>query len=62
LNWSRKKDICGGREMIETDCKLFCITKKDGIYQPMKLRGRQWIYLNQTRCVFDAKKIIEASR
>jgi len=45
--------------MIETDCKRFCITKKDGVYQPMKLQGRRWINLDQAKNIVEAKKIIE---
>ena len=59
MNWTKPKKISGNRVMIETDCKQFCITKKDVVYQPMKLRGRQWIYLEKTKNIVEAKKIIE---
>jgi len=47
--------------MIQTDCKQFCITKKDGVYQPMKKLGNRWINLEKAKTIVDAKKIIEAA-
>ena len=45
--------------MIQTDCKQFCITKKDGVYQPMKVQGNRWINLEKAKTIAEAKKIIE---
>ena len=57
MKWRKQKPITGGRTAIKSECGLFCITKKDGMYRPLKLRGNTWKALAyDINNIDDAKK------
>jgi len=55
LRWKKPRSIVGGRTSISSVCGRFCITKKDGIYQPMKLKGALWVRLAPSSDILEAK-------
>ena len=59
IRWSKPKPTFGNRIAIKSLCGRFCITKEDGIYQPMKLKGAIWVKLKQSDDLKQAKKIVE---
>ncbi|NOR68526.1 MAG: hypothetical protein GQ532_02315 [Methylomarinum sp.] len=60
IRWGRPSNIVGGRSSIKSKCGLFCITKKDGEYQPLRLKGSIWVSLDVTNDISAAKSSCEA--
>ena len=44
--------------MIESDCKQFCITKRDDLYKPMAKVGNRWVGYEQVATADEAKAFI----
>lgn len=62
MKWSKQRKIVGDRKIIQSDCLMYCITKKDGVYQPMKRRGMQWVHLKTSTDINEAKTTIEKNK
>ena len=56
LSWLKPETVVGGRTAITSTCGLFCITKKNGVYQPMKLKGSIWQRLETATEISVAKQ------
>lgn len=60
LFWLRPETVPGDKTAISSDCGRFCITKKDGEYQPMSRTGATWTRLKPCIDIDSAKECCEA--
>jgi len=59
VNYSKPKRIVGDRVMILSDCKHYCITKKDGVYEALAKCGNVWKGLGESKDPKQAKLLAE---